>query len=301
MRSTRAVLLVLVIPAFACGRAAEAPKPSGNPPALPSDVAPLSSLAASPTDAAASPGFEATGEFVSPIRSELVAKNPGRVGKVFVDQGARVQKGEPLLELESDYLRLDAERAEADLEKAKAAEDDAKRDFARKKDLLAKGSTAQATYDRSKSAFDQASAARASAEAALGLARQKLKDAVLSSPIDGVVLERRADVGQRLGDDTVAFVLVQTAPLKLRFRVPERYLAELAPGLSVKAKVDPYPDASFDGKVAVVGQAIDPATRSIMVEAEFPNRDGRLRSGLFARVSLGTKQPPQAKPVAGTK
>jgi membrane fusion protein (multidrug efflux system) len=265
-------------------------------------VAPLSSLAASPSGApAAAQEFEATGEFVSPIRSELVAKNPGRVGKVFVDEGARVQKGEPLLALESDYLRLDAERAAADLERMKAAEDDAKRDFARKKDLLAKGSVAQAVYDKSKSAYDQAAAARSSAEAALGLAKQKLEDAVLSSPIDGVVLERRADVGQRLGDNTVAFVLVQTAPLKLRFRVPERYLPELAPGLPVSAKVDPYPGTTFDGKVAVVGQAIDPATRSILVEAEFPNRDGRLRSGLFARVTLGTKAKAEApKPPAGT-
>jgi membrane fusion protein (multidrug efflux system) len=231
---------------------------------------------------------------VSPIRSELVAKNPGRVGKVYVDEGARVAKGEPLLELESDYLKLDVERSTAELTRSQAAEEDGKRDFDRKTDLLAKGSVAQAVFDRSKSTFDQARAARIAAESALALARQKLQDAVLVSPIDGVVLQRKADVGQRLQDNTVAFVLVQTAPLKLRFRMPERYLSSVTPGLPVRAKVDPYPDASFDGRVAVVGQAVDPATRSILVEAEFPNRDGRLRSGLFARVSLGTGKPTPA-------
>jgi membrane fusion protein (multidrug efflux system) len=281
------VLVVLPL-GLACARPEPSPKPSAAPP-LPADVQALSSLAPSQTPASADPPlFEATGEFVSPIRSELVAKNPGRVGKVYVDEGARVQKGQPLLELESDYLKLDADRAQAEVARTQAVEADSKRDFERKSGLLTKGSVSQAVYDRSKSTYDQATAARVAAESASALARQKLADAVLVSPIDGVVLERRADVGQRLGDNTIAFVLVQTAPLKLRFRMPERYLSVVEPGQPVHAKVDPYPDASFDGRVAVVGQAVDPATRSIMVEAEFPNRDGRLRSGLFARVSLAT-------------
>jgi membrane fusion protein (multidrug efflux system) len=228
----------------------------------------------------------ATGEFVAPVRSELAAKMPGRVGKVYVDEGSRVTKGQPLLELETDYVRLNLERAEADVARAKAAEDDARRDFDRKKDLIAKDSIPKATYDRSEGAYQQAEAARASAAASASLLRQQLGDAVLRSPINGVVAERRTDVGQRLADNSVAFVVVQTAPLKLRFRVPERYLASVARGQRVSATVDPYPGEKFDGRVTVVGGVIDPATRSMVVETEFPNSDGRLRPGLFARVEL---------------
>ena len=94
----------------------------------------------------------ATGEFVSPVRSELAAKLPGRVANMFVDEGSHVSKGQPVLELETDYLRLNLQRAEADLARAKAAEDDAKRDVARKKELIAKESIPQATMDRSQSA-----------------------------------------------------------------------------------------------------------------------------------------------------
>ena len=102
---------------------------------------------------------------------------------------------------------------------------------------------------------------------------------MLTSPVDGVVAERRTDVGERLGEGTVAFVVEQTAPLKLRFRVPERYLAAVKVGQAVKATVDPYPGTEFEGTLSLVGGSVDAATRTFLAEAEFPNRDRRLRPG----------------------
>jgi multidrug efflux pump subunit AcrA (membrane-fusion protein) len=55
----------------------------------------------------------------------------------------------------------------------------------------------------------------------------------------------------------------------------------------VKATVDAYAGDVFQGKVAVVGGVVDPATRSFAVETEFPNRDGKLKPGMFARVEMG--------------
>lgn len=291
----------LAVGLAACGSKGQAAPPKAGPSQalpLPADVQKL--LPDPAPDAARSPGaasettpgtLTATGEFVSPVRSELAAKLGGRVDRVFADLGARVGKGEPLLALETDYLKLELQRAEAEDERARAAEEEARRDLDRKNDLIAKGSVPQAVYDRSKSAFDQAQAAKLSADATLALARQRLADAVLRSPIDGVVLERRADIGMRLKDDSVAFVLVQTAPLKLRFRVPERYLSSVSPGQAVRATVDPYPEQVFEGRVAVVVQAVDPASRTFGVEAEFPNGDGHLRPGLFARVEMDLASP----------
>jgi membrane fusion protein (multidrug efflux system) len=231
----------------------------------------------------------ATGEFASPVRSELAVKTPGRVAKMFVDEGSRVAKGQPILELETDYLRLNLDRANADIARTKAAEDDARRDLDRKKDLIAKDSIPRATYDRSQSAYDQAAAARQSTVAQAALLKQQIDDATLRSPIDGVVAEKRADVGERLGDNSVAVVIVQTSPLKLRFKVPERYLASVHVGDSVKATVDPYPNETFAGKVTTVGGVVDSATRSFLVETEFANRDGKLKPGLFARVEMNAR------------
>ncbi|MGZ7080733.1 MAG: efflux RND transporter periplasmic adaptor subunit [Thermoanaerobaculia bacterium] len=284
----------------ACGKKDVAPAASAKePPALPTDVQAVATATqgsvapatqATTTDAVvatdAGGTIIATGEFVSPIRSELSVKMPGRVGAMHVDEGSRVTKGQPLLTLESDYTRLNLQRAEADVARARAMADDARRDVERKKGLIATNAIPQATMDRSQAAFDQANAALASAQATAALLRQQVNDAVLRSPIDGVVAEKRTDVGQRLGDNTVALVVVQTSPLKLRFRVPERYLASVHKGQTVKATVDPYPGQVFEGRVTVVGGVIDSATRSLLVETEFLNRDGKLRPGLFARVEL---------------
>jgi membrane fusion protein (multidrug efflux system) len=287
------VLALAALAAASCGRAPQKAETSATPPPLPADVQSVQAVASPAT--AAVPGadvlraggrLELTGELVAPIRSDLVPRTGGRVGRVLVDEGQLVRKGQPLLELETDYLKLDLARAEADLTRAEAAARDAERDFERKKGLAAKGSVSQAGFDRSQAGAEQATAARTAAGAAADTARRRLADAVLVSPVDGVVAARRTDVGERLTEGTVAFVVEQTAPLKLRFRVPERYLAAVKVGQTVKASVDPYPGTEFEGTLSLVGGSVDPATRTFLAEAELPNRDRRLRPGLFARVAL---------------
>jgi RND family efflux transporter MFP subunit len=259
-------------------------------PALPADVVDLTASATPDgTTAAASTAadpnrFTATGEFVSPVRSELAPKTPGRVARVHVDEGSRVRRGQPVLELETDYARINLQAAEAEVARAKAALDEASRDLDRKKGLAAKDSIPRATLDRSQAVFDQASAALAAATAQAALYRQQIADSTLRSPVDGIIAEKRTDVGARLGDGGVAFVVVQISPLKLRFAVPERYLGRIQPGDKVTARVDPYPSETFEGTIKTLGGVIDPKSRTMFAEAEFANRDGRLRPGLFARV-----------------
>lgn len=258
-------------------------------PPLPADVQQIATASAAETSGtaeatAAANAFSATGEFVSPVRSELAPKTPGRVAQLFVDEGSRVSKGQPVLRLETDYARLNLQAAEADVARAKAARDEAARDLERKKGLSAKDSIPRATLDRSQAVFDQANAALAAANAQAALLRQQIADSVLRSPVSGIVAEKRTDVGARLGDGGVAFVVVQLSPLKLRFQVPERYLGRIERGDRVTARVDPYPNETFEGTVKTVGGVIDPKSRTMFAEAEFPNRDGRLRPGLFARV-----------------
>src|ERR1700759_1823748 len=216
------VVVTLTLAACACEKKAapDTAATSSQAPPLPADVekvsaaatpAPTTSSAAASTAAPSTSSalatesggtIVATGEVVSPVRSELAVKMPGRVTKMYVDEGSRVTQGQPLLEIETDYVRLNLQRAEADTARMRAAEDDARRDLDRKKDLIAKDSIPRATYDRSESAFDQAKAARQSAEASSALLRQQLADAVLRAPITGVVAEKRTDVGQRLADNS---------------------------------------------------------------------------------------------------
>jgi len=289
-------VFVLLLLTVACAKkpATQTTTSSAEAPPLPADVASVSAPATTTTEApmvaeASGDTIVATGEFVAPTRSELAVKTPGRVARMYVEEGSRVSKGQPVLELETDYLRINLQRANADVARAKAMEADASRDLDRKKELIAKDSIPRATYDRSQANYDQAAAARQGAEAQAALLRQQIADATLRSPINGVVAEKRTDVGQRLGEATVAMVIVQTSPLKLRFRVPERYLSVVNKGDDVKATVDPYPNEVFTGRVSTVGGVIDSATRSLVVETEFANREGKLKPGLFARVEMAAR------------
>ena len=294
------LLSVFLIAAVGCGASAseKAAQTENQPeatatPELPADVQDVAEVAkpesrpeAEGAEETAEGTVAATGELVAPVTSEVAVRMPGRVGRVYADEGQRVRRGQPLLTLETEYLSLDLKRADAEVARAKAAAADAERDFKRKEELIAKGSVARAAYDRSQSNYDAAQAGVAAAEATRDLARQRLADAVLHSPITGVVAERRADVGERLGDSSVAYVVVQTSPLKLRFQLPERYLARVKRGQAVRATVDPYPGQTFSGKVSLVGGVVDPSTRTVAVETEFANADGRLSPGLFARVEI---------------
>jgi RND family efflux transporter MFP subunit len=298
MRTKMLTLAAALLVAAACAsdKKAETEKPTAQqaaPPALPADVADLAKPEETPATAVQEEetslsALQPTGEFVSPSKSEVAPKMPGRVAAVYVDEGTRVSRGQTLLTMETDYARLAIQGAEADLARARAAEAEARRELDRKKGLLSTESIPQATFDRAQASLDQAVAAQRSAEVALATAKQRLADSVMRSPMTGVVSERRTEVGEHLGEAGVAFVIVQTAPLRLRFSVPERFLGEFKTGQEVAARVDPYPGEVFRGRIKTVGGVIDPATRTFFAEAEFPNTDGRLRPGLFARVDLGS-------------
>lgn len=295
MRAHLSLVLTVSLAAFGCS--SDEPAPDANAtttgtqeaPALPADVqqvatASTTTIVTSTAIAADANTLSATGEFVSPVRSELAPKLPGRVARMYVEEGSRVSKGQPVVELESEYIRLNLQAAQADAQRAKAVMDEAARDLERKKELIGKNAIPRATYDRSQAMFEQARAAHAGALAQSALLRQQISDSTLRSPVDGVIAEKRTEVGAKLGDGGIALVVVQISPLKLRFAVPERYLGRLTRGDKVVARVDPYPGETFEGIVKTVGGVIDPKTRTMFAEAEFANRDARLKPGLFARV-----------------
>ncbi|MCM2317482.1 MAG: efflux RND transporter periplasmic adaptor subunit, partial [Thermoanaerobaculia bacterium] len=218
---------------------------------LPADVARLEAAAKAAQEAVAKDaeagGTEAqevaiedkvvvTGEFESPEVSNVAVAITGRVARVEADKGDRVRKGQTLLVLETQYLELEARRARAEVARAQAMYDEAKRELTRKEQLREKDSVPQSTFDRARAGYEQAEAGLESAKATLGTAEQRLYDSVLRAPFDGVVMERKTAAGERLSErQDVAFMLARTTPLLLRFDVPERYVAAVKVGQSVRA------------------------------------------------------------------
>jgi RND family efflux transporter MFP subunit len=119
----------------------------------------------------------------------------------------------------------------------------------------------------------------------LALARQQLSDTVLSAPIDGAVRERRASVGEFLAAGAPVFGLVRVHPLRLRVAVPERDAPSVRVGQTVRVLLE-GDTAAHAGRVARLSPSIQEQNRTLIVEAEVANREGKLRPGSFARAEI---------------
>lgn len=103
-----------------------------------------------------------------------------------------------------------------------------------------------------------------------------------------VVTARYVNVGELVREITACYRLVDDNPIKLRAKVPERYVADIKTGQKVKANVDAYSGVDFWGTVSRVNPQIDPDNRTFMLEVLIPNDDHRLKPGAFARASVQT-------------
>jgi RND family efflux transporter MFP subunit len=117
------------------------------------------------------------------------------------------------------------------------------------------------------------------------LARQQIADTVITSPIDGAVLERQASVGEYLAAGAPVVTIVRLHPLRLRLSVPEREAASVRLGQQVRVSVDGDP-AVYPGKVVRLSPAVAEQNRTLLIEAEVPNASHRLRPGSFARAEI---------------
>jgi membrane fusion protein (multidrug efflux system) len=124
-----------------------------------------------------------------------------------------------------------------------------------------------------------------SAEKALAIAEKRLRDTRIISPVNGFVQQRFANPGEYLAASSKIFEVVVIHPLKLRVPVPERYARMAKIGLPMRIEVDALPGETYEGTLTRIAAGVDHATRSLLVEAEIPNPEGKLRPGYFAHVT----------------
>lgn len=124
-----------------------------------------------------------------------------------------------------------------------------------------------------------------SRRAALGLAKKRLADATIASPVDGMVAQRLVSLGEVVKPLQPVMRVVQTHPLKLRGDIPERYADVVTKGLALEVTVDSA-GATVRGVVSRVGPVIDDGSRTFPIEAQLGNADGRLKPGTFARARV---------------
>jgi len=215
----------------------------------------------------------------------LSSKMPGYVNTVLVDFGDRVKAGQVLVEIEREELALQVDASDSALKQAQANYIRAKGDYERAQQLFAEDLIPPQRRDTAEADYKVAEAGVHSAEKALAVMQKRLKDTRVVSPVEGFVQQRFVNPGEYMAAGTKLLEVVDVHPLKLRTPIPERYARLARIGLSMQVEVDALPGEKFSGKLTRIAAGVDHATRSLLVEAEIPNPNGKLRPGYFAHVT----------------
>ncbi|MES2639613.1 MAG: efflux RND transporter periplasmic adaptor subunit [Myxococcota bacterium] len=215
------------------------------------------------------------------------ARAPGVVAELRVDVGSTVRRGQVLAALDS--AEVGGGRASIDVARAHVSLAEA--ELARREGLGPAGAISVAEIDRTRAERDAARAELRSAEAALGMVGAGEGTAgryTLSAPLSGVVTRREAVVGGHVEGSAVLFEVVDPSSVWADIEVPEADLARVAVGRRVVFSAEMLGDRTFEGTIASIAPAIDPAKRTVLARAALLNPDGLLRANLFGQVRIAT-------------
>ena len=273
----------------AAAAAAPAPEHRTDVPALEVGVADLEST------------LQISGNLVPQTRVAVMAKLPGTLSRVAVDIGDRVRTGETVAAL--DRREIDAQVdaaaaavnvAHAGVESAEAALANAVLEHERAQNLFEKGAVPRQRLDAAETARrgsnaqrDLANATLAQAEAALRRAREIQRDATLTSPIDGVVVERNYDAGSLVspGDNKPVVVVADLRVMKLQAGVSELEAGRLRVGMPARITVQARPRDVVNGTVAAIAPEVDARNRHFAIEVRTAN-PGTLLSGMYGTATI---------------
>jgi cobalt-zinc-cadmium efflux system membrane fusion protein len=212
----------------------------------------------------------------------------GRAVTILVKAGDRVHSGQPLIQLSSPnvgQIQADAQKALSDLAVSEKASE-------RVHKLQAEGAVAEKEVAQSDGELRKARAdyARATAQLkALGVSpSDPAVNAALRAQIAGVVVERNVLVGQEVRADQATPLLTISA-LDTVWVLADAYeqdLSLIAAGDTVSIQVPAYPGEKFAGRVAHIGDVVDPATRTVKIRCVVPNKDRRLKPEMFAKIDV---------------
>ena len=233
--------------------------------------------------------------------SHVVLPLPGHVTSVLVKIGDFVRQGQTLLTVESadaDAAVSNFLQAQAGVTQVKSAQAKAQADLDRQKDLFEHGAVPQKEVFNTQAVTVQAQAAVEQAQAATELARRRLEilgigtgtfgqRVTIHAPISGKVLEMSVVNGEFRNDlSTPLITIADLSALWVTSEVPETAIRLVKTGSPVRIELAAYPGETFRGRVTLIGDTVDPQTRTVKVRAELPNSDGRLKPEMFGKVQL---------------
>ena len=216
--------------------------------------------------------YEATANIDSEADAPVVARVPGDVVELLVEEGERVRAGQPLARLDGERLKLEMLAAKANLDLAQG-------EYDRHSDLHERGLVSRAMYDNL--AFELEAL-----KATFELKQLEYAYTTLRAPIDGLVAAREIRPGQNVLASQVTFRITDTDELVADLQIPQTELARIDAGQPVTLTVDSLPERVFAAEIVRVSPTIDTRNGTFRARARIPNADAALAPGMFARFSI---------------
>ena len=244
----------------------------------------------------------AIGTIFPEYESKIGPKISGTIEIVYVDEGDTVQKGQLLVQLDQKNLLIAVRQgqaavrvAEAQLKEAEVKGENLKKEKERLANLLKKNVISQQKYDDIDTAYSMAvtgmeviRAQILSSRENLAMAEQNLSDTVIIAPFAGLIVERFINQGEFVSTmpPSPLFLMMNIDKVKTEIGLPEIHIARIHIGNPVDVTVDTYPGIIFKGTVSTINPMVDPVSRAFTVKVEIPNKNHRLKPGMFARVKI---------------
>jgi membrane fusion protein (multidrug efflux system) len=195
-----------------------------------------------------------------------------KIREIHFEDGQKVTAGDVL-------VILDQAEEKANLKQAEAVRGERKLALDRLLQLEERKLAPTDEIDRTRLELEQA-------EASISAIKTRISDRVIRAPFDGVVGLRNISAGALVEIGDLIATLDDTSQIKLDFSVPAMFLAELKPGLKIKARATALDNRVYQGDVKSIDSRVDPVTRSVQVRALLPNPDGSIIPGILMQVDL---------------
>lgn len=213
----------------------------------------------------------------------VYARVSGYLKSWAVDIGAHVKENDVLAQIDAPDLDAQFHQAQADLATAQANSDLAQLTAKRNIELRKTDSISQQAADTAIATAAADLAAVSSAKANLDHLQQEENFKTVVAPFDGVITQRNTDVGALVNGGSSTgqdlFHISQTDKLRIYVQVPENNAAAITPDMTVELHFPQLPQRVFTAKLARAADALDPVTRSLLIELEVDNADGALLAG----------------------
>jgi RND family efflux transporter MFP subunit len=230
--------------------------------------------------------LELTGSVTASHRSQLSPRIPGLIGKVRVDAGMMVKKGEVLMELDSELAELELVRMEGELAQARIELADARRLLDEGRALASRGAFPKSEAEGRQTSYDVKNAAVGQLEARTKLQRAILERHHLVAPYDGVISRRLADAGEWVQTGMPVVELVSLENPRLDVQAPQEYFAAISHDSKVTVRLDAFPDREFAGRVAAMVPVKDDVARTFLTRIEWQNGEEKAGPGMSGNATF---------------